>query len=233
MSETITSPVQLVVNGQAKDLPVVTATEGNDGVVVSTLLRDTGLVVHEGYGSPDHPIDLAVEDPHHRGRVLVAVETDGAAYAAMPSSRDRDRLRGEQLRRLGWMHVRVWTTDLFRDPARDVARVHSAVQQAVSARAAAGVQPHPADDSTTESAADHAPVAPDDAPGTTDDAPGTTDDFTPEPDAGARARRARVRKRRAPDQTRDDTDAGWGEHRDELAYDRWLREQRPPHWGSD
>lgn len=44
MSETITAPVQLVVEGQAKDLPVVTATEGNDGVVVSTLLRDTGLV---------------------------------------------------------------------------------------------------------------------------------------------------------------------------------------------
>ncbi len=44
MSETVTAPVQLVVDGQVKDLPVVTATEGNDGVVVSTLLRDTGLV---------------------------------------------------------------------------------------------------------------------------------------------------------------------------------------------
>ncbi|MBT0992796.1 citrate synthase [Cellulomonas sp. DKR-3] len=44
MSETLTTPVQLVVDGQTKDLPVVTATEGNDGVVVSTLLRDTGLV---------------------------------------------------------------------------------------------------------------------------------------------------------------------------------------------
>jgi citrate synthase len=44
MSETPTTPVQLVVDGQSKDLPVVTATEGNDGVVVSTLLRDTGLV---------------------------------------------------------------------------------------------------------------------------------------------------------------------------------------------
>jgi hypothetical protein len=31
-----------------------------------------------------------------------------------------------------------------------------------------------------------------------------------------------------PDQTRDDTDEGWGERprRD----DDWLREQRPPHW---
>ncbi|KQR12308.1 citrate synthase [Cellulomonas sp. Leaf334] len=37
-------PVQLIVDGQSKDLPIVTATEGNDGIVVSSLLRDTGKV---------------------------------------------------------------------------------------------------------------------------------------------------------------------------------------------
>jgi hypothetical protein len=34
-----------------------------------------------------------------------------------------------------------------------------------------------------------------------------------------------------PTQTRDDTDAGWGE-RDRSNDDR-LVEDRPPHWGSD
>ncbi len=33
-----------------------------------------------------------------------------------------------------------------------------------------------------------------------------------------------------PGQTSDDTDTGWGERPDEDAHDRWLREQRPPHW---
>lgn len=35
----------------------------------------------------------------------------------------------------------------------------------------------------------------------------------------------------APEQTRDDTDEGWGEvpGRDG-GHDDWLREQRPPHW---
>lgn len=32
------------------------------------------------------------------------------------------------------------------------------------------------------------------------------------------------------EQTRDDTDAGWGEWRDESEHERWLEEQRPPHW---
>lgn len=31
-----------------------------------------------------------------------------------------------------------------------------------------------------------------------------------------------------PEQTRDDTDAGWGEHH--RADDDWLRQERPPHW---
>ena len=44
--------------------------------------------------------------------------------------------------------------------------------------------------------------------------------------AGGRRPAARV----CPEQTRDDTDAGWGELPDEHAHDRWLHEQRPPHW---
>ncbi|MDX6256517.1 MAG: hypothetical protein QOJ11_2851 [Frankiales bacterium] len=37
-----------------------------------------------------------------------------------------------------------------------------------------------------------------------------------------------------PDQTRDDTDTGWGEpsrDEDEARRDQWLEEQRPPHHG--
>uniref|UniRef100_UPI0026014917 hypothetical protein n=1 Tax=Lapillicoccus sp. TaxID=1909287 RepID=UPI0026014917 len=38
-------------------------------------------------------------------------------------------------------------------------------------------------------------------------------------------------------QTRDDTDAGWGEDKPSSvvqgSHDSWLREQRPPHWGRD
>lgn len=47
---------------------------------------------------------------------------------------------------------------------------------------------------------------------------------------GDDAEDAPVRRRRPPDQTRDDTDAGWGEYADRSAHDRWLEEQRPPHW---
>lgn len=64
-----------------------------------------------------------------------------------------------------------------------------------------------------------------------------------QPDAAAPGPAAQDRPDRAGDgpaapqperdgleQTRDDTDAGWGEYPDQRAHDRWLDEQRPPHW---
>ena len=161
-------------------------------------LRAEGLVVHTGYGVCSQRLDLAVEDPQCHGRVLVAVETDGLRYAAMSSTRDRDRLRVEQLRRLGWEHVRLWSTDLFRDPARDVARVIAAVRAASAARAAQSSGTLMADG----------------------------DDLQP---AQVRSHVAVTRPKL--EQTRDDTDVGWGERPDEDAQDQWLRDQRPPHWG--
>jgi hypothetical protein len=179
-------------------------------------LREAGLVARAGHGLGPHPVEIAVEHPHHRGRMLVAVETDGAAYAAVPSTRERERLRTEQLRERGWEHVRVWSTDLFRDPARDVARVLAAVNRAASADATPAAGAAPARDTAEPEAASEG----------TGQAPGA---------AAAPRRRspARRRARRALEQSRDDTDEGWGERRDDRAHERWLQEQRPPHWGTD
>ncbi|WP_347354318.1 AAA domain-containing protein, partial [Intrasporangium sp.] len=88
-------------------------------------LRRAGLTVHEDLGQGAERIDVAVEDPYHVGRGLLAVETDGPRYAAHRSTRERDRLRAEQLERLGWKPVRVWSTDVFRDPAREISRIVS------------------------------------------------------------------------------------------------------------
>ncbi len=112
------------------------SSDAPSGVVMAEFaarLREAGLVVHEGYGSTGHRVELAVEDPGHRGRLALAVEGDGPAYAALRTTRDRERLRPEQLARLGWRPMRVWTTGLFRDPARDVARVVSAAHATAAA----------------------------------------------------------------------------------------------------
>jgi DNA polymerase III delta prime subunit len=107
---------------------------GGDGSALmadfAARLRRQGLTVHENLGSSADPVDLAIEDPARPGELVLAVESDGPTYAAMGSARDRDRLRAEQLERIGWRHLRVWTTDIFRDPARELARVRQAAQPA-------------------------------------------------------------------------------------------------------
>ena len=123
---------------QALAVPRV-ATTGSRSAVLAELthrLQAEGLTVHEGLGHGPHAIDLAVagQDP---ARLLVAVDLDAdtqESYAA--PGRDRVRLRHEQLSRMGWSPLRVRSTDIFTDPAREVARVLEAVRVAEQKRSA-------------------------------------------------------------------------------------------------
>ncbi|PID97280.1 MAG: DNA helicase [Actinomycetales bacterium] len=169
-------------------------------------LRREGLVVAERVGSGEHRLDLAVGHRALPGRWLVAVEGDGPEYAGLPGVRGRDVARAEQVVRMGWQHVRVWSTDIYRDPARDVALivdvVHALVAEFVPAQPA----------STSGSASDP-----------------KHDRSSSEPVSSRRPRW--LRGRRSVERSQDDTDVGWGEVPDEGdRRDSWLRDQRPPHW---
>ena len=62
---------------------------------------------------------------------MLAIECDGASYHSSPSARDRDRLRQEQLERLGWRFHRIWSTDWFRHKDACVDKVVAAYEQAL------------------------------------------------------------------------------------------------------
>lgn len=47
---------------------------------------------------------------------------------------------------------------------------------------------------------------------------------------GNGATRGSIEEPDLPEQTVDDTDAGWGEAPRESGHEAWLQEQRPPHW---
>lgn len=146
-------------------------------------------------------VDLAVGPVGGRGSGrLIAVQVDGPHYHALGGLRMRDRLVHDQLRRLGWRPLLIRTADLFRDPAREEARVAAALERLATGDPDTGPVPAPR-------------VRRASRPGT--GAAGA-------PDVSAR--------RFGLDQTRDDTAAGWGERPTDSGHDRWLRENRPPHW---
>ena len=80
-------------------------------------------------------LDIGIRDPGSPSDFVAAIACDGASYQSSKSARDRDRLRQEILENLGWNIIRIWSTDWFRDPAGEIARVTEELQNLISAKA--------------------------------------------------------------------------------------------------
>ncbi len=96
---------------------------------VISRLRAEGLIVHSPVGTGRYAVPIGIEDPARPGRLLVAVDLDIEPLEAAPG-RDDVRLRTDQLASLGWTPTRVFSTNLFCDPARDVAALALLVRRA-------------------------------------------------------------------------------------------------------
>jgi very-short-patch-repair endonuclease len=108
---------------------------------VAAALRGAGYEVDGQVGSAGFFIDLAIKDPAQPGRYLLGIECDGATYHSAQSARDRDRLRQQVLEGLNWRIARVWSTDWFRNPERELRRLAAALE---SAKAVGEATPAPA-----------------------------------------------------------------------------------------
>ena len=104
-------------------------------------LAACGITVVPQYGVGGYRVDFAATHPDDASRMVLAIETDGASYHASRSVRDRDRLRGEHLQRLGWSFHRLWSTNWFQNPQAEVARLRDAYQQAVAAAEPPAAEP--------------------------------------------------------------------------------------------
>ena len=96
-------------------------------------LLAAGIAVTPQFGVAGYFIDFAAAHPAMPDQMVLAIETDGAGYHSASTARDRDRLRQEQLERLGWRFHRIWSTDWFADPDAELARVRAAYDEAVAA----------------------------------------------------------------------------------------------------
>lgn len=83
------------------------------------------------YGASRHRIDIAVPHPRDRDRMVLAIDVDGLGLPDDLSVRDRDRLRGHVLSRLGWAVHRIWSPDWFADPMAEVLKAREAYNAAI------------------------------------------------------------------------------------------------------
>jgi very-short-patch-repair endonuclease len=103
--------------------PTGRAPDSDFEVEVARALRSQGYEVVAQVGVSGFYIDLAVKHPSMPDRYLIGIECDGATYHSSRSARDRDRLREEILKGLGWDIARIWSTDWFRAPDVEIGRI--------------------------------------------------------------------------------------------------------------
>ena len=73
-------------------------------------LSDLGVEIIPQVGVGKYRIDLAIKKD---GRYLLGIECDGALYHKHRAARERDRIRDECLRMMGWEIYRIWSTAWF------------------------------------------------------------------------------------------------------------------------
>lgn len=80
---------------------------------LSNALRSKGYEVDTRVGSSAFRIDIAIVDADVKGRYALGIIIDGDSYYRLKTARDREVIRPDVLRTLGWNLVHVWTLDWF------------------------------------------------------------------------------------------------------------------------
>jgi len=144
-----------------------------------------GWEAHLRVGCSGYRVDVGVVDPEAPERYLLGVECDGANYRRAETARDRDKLREEVLRSLGWSLHRIWSSDWWTDRERELERLDAALE-----RARAGEEPPPPEEPEQAPAlpSEEAPEAPAPPP-IPDEADRGTFAAAPAPTAPRRTRR--------------------------------------------
>ena len=89
-----------------------------------------GYEVVPEVGCSGYRIDIGVVDPVNAGSFLLGVECDGATYKSSSSARDRDRLREQVLRQLGWRIHRIWSPAWVARRDSEIRRLKETLEQA-------------------------------------------------------------------------------------------------------
>ena len=86
--------------------------------VIRDVLSDAGFEVEERVGRSGCKVDLAIRHPEHTDCFCIGIVCDGDSYHAATTARDRDRLRTQVLKGMGWSLYHVWSRAWLQDSER-------------------------------------------------------------------------------------------------------------------
>ncbi len=90
---------------------------------IARALESKGYIVERFLGASDYRIDVAIRNPKQADQFILAIETDGEIYRSAKTTRDRERLRRQVLKSLGWNTHKVWARDWVRNPEVELEKI--------------------------------------------------------------------------------------------------------------
>jgi very-short-patch-repair endonuclease len=96
--------------------------------IVYDRLLALGYQVVTQVGYSGYRIDLAIVDPDDPTKYILGIECDGAMFHSARSTRERDVMRQEFLQSRGWRIERIWSTNWWRNPQKEIDRIRNRVE---------------------------------------------------------------------------------------------------------
>lgn len=112
-------------------------------------LEARGWQCRRNVGFSGMRVDIAVVHPDREEEFLAGILCDGADSMAIPTVRDREILREEVLKNLGWNVMRAWMLDRWQTPELSIARLDARLKTLLEK--SRGVLSNSAEDGVSES----------------------------------------------------------------------------------
>ena len=100
-------------------------------IFVKEGLEKRGYKVDPQVGVAGFYIDLGIKHKSFPDGYILGVECDGRAYHSSRSQRDNDILRQSVLEDQGWKIYRIWSTDWFYNPQKELNRLDRHIKKLI------------------------------------------------------------------------------------------------------
>jgi len=94
-------------------------------------LISEGFKVSRNIGCSDYKIDLAIKHPNKDGIFIAGIECDGEGYSSARTARERDHLRPQILKNMGWNMYRVWSSAWIKNPKDEQERLLNFINKCI------------------------------------------------------------------------------------------------------
>ena len=99
---------------------------------ICDFIRSQGYVAQPRIGCSGYRVDIGVADPSDSECFILGIECDGFVYKSARTARERERLRYDMLRSMGWNIYRLHALDWVRDPESAGADLLNAIRSSIS-----------------------------------------------------------------------------------------------------